>query len=84
MLGRYGGMIKQIFLPFYLGLGGPIGDGTQYMPWIHIQDLVNLFYFALRNPNIKGVVNGVAPEVKKNMNYILITLNNTIYLLIYS
>ena len=56
-------MIQQTFLPFFLGLGGPIGSGTQYMPWIHIRDLVNLFIHALKNENVKGVLNGVAPQV---------------------
>lgn len=63
VLGRTGGMIKQTFLPFYFGLGGPLGDGKQPMPWIHIKDLVNFFIFALKNDQIKGVFNGVAPEV---------------------
>lgn len=63
VLGRTGGMIKQTFLPFFFGVGGPLGSGTQYMPWIHIKDLVNLFIHALKNENVSGVLNGVAPEV---------------------
>lgn len=66
VLGRTGGMIKQTFLPFYFGVGGPLGSGTQPMPWIHIKDLVNLFISALKNENMKGVYNGVAPEVTEN------------------
>lgn len=56
-------MIKQIYLPFFLGLGGPIGTGNQYMPWIHIDDLVNMFMFTLKNKDVQGVLNGVAPQV---------------------
>lgn len=56
-------MIKQIYLPFFIGLGGPIGNGNQYMPWIHITDLVNMFLLSLKNENIQGVLNGVAPQV---------------------
>lgn len=63
VLGKTGGMIKQIYLPFFLGLGGPIGTGTQYMPWIHIDDLVNMFMFALKNRDVQGILNGVAPQV---------------------
>lgn len=63
VLGRNGGMIKQIYLPFFLGLGGPIGTGNQYMPWIHITDLVNMFTFALKNNKVHGILNGVAPQV---------------------
>jgi len=64
VLGKNGGLIKQIYLPFYLGLGGPIGTGKQYMPWIHIDDLVNMFLFALQVDKVKGILNGVAPQVK--------------------
>lgn len=69
VLGRSGGMIKQIYLPFFFGLGGPIGVGTQYMPWIHITDLVNLFIFALKNNNVHGILNGVAPQLVTNAEF---------------
>ena len=54
VLGRHGGMIQQIFMPFYLGVGGPIGSGKQYFPWIHIDDIVNLFIFAIENEEVSG------------------------------
>lgn len=63
ILGRSGGMIKQLFLPFFLGLGGPVGRGDQYMPWIHIHDMASLLLFAIANENVQGVLNGVAPQV---------------------
>lgn len=66
VLGRRGGMIQQLFLPFYLGLGGPVGSGKQFMPWIHIEDLVGLFIHAIENENVKGILNGVAPHVVTN------------------
>ncbi|KAJ8684581.1 hypothetical protein QAD02_020373, partial [Eretmocerus hayati] len=69
VLGRSGGMIKQIYLPFFLGLGGPIGDGTQDMPWIHISDLVNLFIHALKDEDISGVLNGVTPQLTTNAEF---------------
>ena len=56
-------MIKNLYIPFYLGVGGPIGQGTQFLPWIHIDDMTNLLLFALQNEKAKGVINGVAPEV---------------------
>ncbi|KAJ8978131.1 hypothetical protein NQ317_014186 [Molorchus minor] len=43
-------------------LGGPVGDGSQYMPWIHVEDLTNLIMFAIENPKVKGILNGVAPK----------------------
>ncbi|XP_011505764.1 PREDICTED: epimerase family protein SDR39U1 [Ceratosolen solmsi marchali] len=69
VLGRTGGMIKQIFLPFYFGLGGPLGSGKQYMPWIHIKDLVNLFIHVLKKESITGILNGVAPQIITNNEF---------------
>ena len=66
VLGRNGGMIQQIFLPFYIGTGGPVGSGKQYMPWIHLKDMANLFLFAIQNKDVSGIVNGVAPETITN------------------
>uniref|UniRef100_T1J546 DUF1731 domain-containing protein n=1 Tax=Strigamia maritima TaxID=126957 RepID=T1J546_STRMM len=66
VLGRQGGMIKQIFLPFYIGTGGPIGDGKQYFPWIHLQDTVGIFIHAIENKNVSGILNGVAPHLITN------------------
>ncbi|CAB3259875.1 unnamed protein product [Arctia plantaginis] len=69
VLGRWGGMIKNMILPFYLGVGGHIGTGKQYLPWIHIQDLTRLILFAIENDHIKGVLNGVAPQVITNEHF---------------
>lgn len=63
VLGRHGGMIKQMYIPFFFGLGGPIGNGKQYLPWIHVKDLCNMFIFAIENKSVSGVLNGVAPQV---------------------
>nr|CAG4645581.1 EOG090X07KR [Lynceus sp. MCZ IZ 141354] len=69
VLGRHGGMIKQIFAPFYLGTGGPIGGGDQYFPWIQIKDLVRLFTHAIENEKAEGILNGVAPEIITNRQF---------------
>jgi len=69
VLGRTGGMIKQMYLPFFFGLGGPIASGKQPLPWIHVKDLCNLFLFAIENRQISGVLNGVAPEVITNEEF---------------
>ncbi|CAF4908374.1 unnamed protein product [Pieris macdunnoughi] len=66
VLGRDGGMIKNMILPFFFGLGGPLGSGKQYLPWIHIEDLSRLITFAIENENVKGILNGVAPHVVTN------------------
>jgi len=69
VLGRHGGMIKDLFWPFYCGVGGPVGSGKQYFPWIHIRDLVGLMMFAIEHQNVKGVLNGVAPHVITNKEF---------------
>uniref|UniRef100_A0A0K8TKJ3 Putative nucleoside-diphosphate sugar epimerase n=1 Tax=Tabanus bromius TaxID=304241 RepID=A0A0K8TKJ3_TABBR len=69
VIGRGGGMIASIQLPFWLGLGGPIGSGNQPLPWIHILDLCRLIQFAMENPNVSGPLNGVAPEIVTNEQF---------------
>ncbi|CAG9561196.1 unnamed protein product [Danaus chrysippus] len=69
VLGREGGMIKNMILPFFLGLGGPIASGKQFLPWIHIEDLVRLIQFAIENECVTGVLNGVAPQVITNAEF---------------
>lgn len=61
MLGRGGGAIGHMLLPFRLGLGGPIGSGHQFFPWIHISDLAGILNHALEANHVQGVLNGVAP-----------------------
>ncbi|XP_075387616.1 epimerase family protein SDR39U1 isoform X3 [Tenrec ecaudatus] len=61
VLGRGGGAIGHMLLPFRLGLGGPIGSGHQFFPWIHISDLVGILAHALEERHVQGVLNGVAP-----------------------
>lgn len=69
MLGREGGMIKNMILPFYFGLGGPISSGKQFLPWIHIDDLTRLIHFAIENQEVKGILNGVAPQIITNADF---------------
>ncbi|XP_071525217.1 epimerase family protein SDR39U1-like isoform X1 [Panulirus ornatus] len=69
VLGRQGGMIQQLIVPFYMGFGGPVGSGEQPMPWIHIHDIVGLFIHAIENESVSGVVNGVAPQIITNKEF---------------
>lgn len=55
-----GGALGQLLLPARLGLGGPLGDGTQPFPWIAMDDLVHLLHWALDAP-VSGPLNAVAP-----------------------
>ena len=63
VLEKGGGALGKILPLFYLYSGGPVGSGTQWVSWIHREDLVDIMIMALKNPKkFKGVVNGVAPE----------------------
>lgn len=62
VLGPEGGALAKMLPPFRLGAGGPLGSGTQWMSWIHVEDLVDLFVWALETPSVNGVVNGTAPR----------------------
>ncbi len=57
-----GGVIGKLLTPFKLFAGGPIGTGRQWLSWIHREDLVNLIWFALTNPEVQGVLNATAPN----------------------
>ena len=52
-------------------IGSPLGSGKQYMPWIHLEDAVNLFYFAIMNNKIKGTFNAVSQEIITNQELTL-------------
>jgi uncharacterized protein (TIGR01777 family) len=62
VLSRNGGALKRLLPLFQLGLGSAVGSGKQYMPWIHIDDLVSVFYKALFNGNYSGIYNAVSSE----------------------
>lgn len=69
VLGRGGGALEKMRLPFKLGLGGPLGDGTQPFPWIHLEDEVGAILFALDTPSLSGAVNLVAPQAVSNARF---------------
>jgi hypothetical protein len=69
VLSAQGGVLKKMLLPFKLGLGGRLGSGKQYMPWIHIDDMVNLIDFLVMNEQYKGVFNGCAPTPVSNHSF---------------
>jgi uncharacterized protein (TIGR01777 family) len=62
VLAREGGAWPQLSRPFKFGLGGTLGGGQQYFPWIHIEDLVRVILFALDTADLRGPVNAVAPD----------------------
>lgn len=62
VLSNDGGALTKIIQPIKYGLGAALGNGNQWMPWIHITDLSRMFKLILENNTINGVYNGVAPE----------------------
>lgn len=57
-----GGAIEKMLLPFKMFVGGPLGNGKQYWSWIHIDDVVAMFAYALLNDMMQGIYNAVAPN----------------------
>jgi uncharacterized protein (TIGR01777 family) len=66
VLDRDGGALAKMLPPFRLGLGGPVAGGRQYMPWIHVDDVVGIYLAALDGPGWTGPVNATAPEPVTN------------------
>jgi uncharacterized protein (TIGR01777 family) len=62
VLGRDGGALAQMALPFRFGAGGPFGSGRQFMPWIHLVDLTAMYVAALEREDLRGPINAVAPD----------------------
>ena len=64
-----GGALKRMLLPFRLGLGGRIGDGQQWMSWIHRQDLLEIMMLLIQNDDCRGAYNAVAPTPVRNAEF---------------
>ena len=62
VLAKDGGALGKMLPIFRAGLGGPIGDGKQWMSWIHRTDLCSLITESIKNSSWSGVINGVAPK----------------------
>jgi len=58
-----------IALPFRLFAGGPLGDGKFWFPWIHIDDIVGMYQWALENREVRGPVNCTAPDVRRQREF---------------
>ncbi|HEY4959487.1 MAG TPA: TIGR01777 family oxidoreductase [Terriglobales bacterium] len=70
VLAKHGGALQAMLPAFRLGLGGPIGNGRQYMSWITLDDVVGAFLFALGNEQLHGPVNAVAPQPVRNSEFV--------------
>lgn len=67
VLGKDGGAFPKMYLPFRYFAGGRIASGNQGFSWIHIDDLIEVFWTILNNKNIKGVIHCTAPQMCDNM-----------------
>jgi hypothetical protein len=69
VLDKDGGALPPMLPPFRFGVGGPIGSGRQYWPWIHRDDWVALARVAIQSPNLAGPMNATAPEPVTNASF---------------
>ncbi|KPM47025.1 TIGR01777 family oxidoreductase [Jiulongibacter sediminis] len=66
VLDKNAGALPQLAMPVKLGVGSPLGDGEQWMSWIHVHDLAQMFYEAAMNKAMDGIFNAVAPNPEQN------------------
>ena len=63
------GALQQMLPVFKLGIGGSLGDGKQWFPWIHVDDTAGIFHHAIMNDTVQGVINAVAPNSVTNAEF---------------
>ena len=83
VLTKKGGALAKIAKPIKLGFGAAIGNGSQYLPWIHIDDLTNIYYKAIETETMIGAYNAVAPEQLTNQKFskkVALSLKKSIWL----
>lgn len=61
-----GGVLKIMTLPYKFFVGGRLGSGKQWFTWVHIEDIVNIYTFAVENEQIQGPINSCSPEPVRN------------------
>ncbi len=69
VIGKNGGIMKKMLLPFSLGLGGKIGSGNQYLSWIFLDDFIGAINHIINKENISGAINLTAPNVSTNQDF---------------
>ena len=70
VLSSKGGALKEFIKPLQWGVGAVLGNGKQFVSWIHIQDLVRIFISAIEQENMEGVYNAVAPAPVSNRDLV--------------
>ncbi|MEX6667238.1 TIGR01777 family oxidoreductase [Pseudomonas sp. W2-17] len=69
VLADEGGMLQRLLPPFKMGMGGPIGNGRQWMPWVHIEDQIALIDFLMNRDEARGPYNACAPSPARNRDF---------------
>lgn len=69
VLSALGGALPKLALPVRLGLGAAFGTGNQYISWIAMEDLINMYVHALENPSVEGIYNAVSPQPVTNLEF---------------
>lgn len=69
VLGKGGGALSKMLFPFKIGLGGRIGQGKQWMPWVHLNDLLGIILYCIDHDSLKGAINGTAPKPVTNQEF---------------
>lgn len=78
ILAKNGGALKKFLPPFYLFIGGPLGSGNQWFPWIHRDDVIAILLFLLQNDRLSGPVNVGSPN-PVTMKEFCTALGNAMY-----
>ena len=69
VLDAHGGALAKMLPPFRFGVGGPIGDGRQWMSWIDRDDVVRMIEWAISHDDVRGIYNAASPEPARNRDF---------------
>jgi len=69
VLTKQGGALSKMIIPIKMGIGSALGNGKQYIPWIHIDDLCNIYIKAIEDNQMNGAYNAVASDHKTNIEF---------------
>jgi len=69
VLSSHGGALAKMAIPVKMGVGSAMGNGKQYMPWIHIEDLCNIYIMAIEDVKMRGAYNAAAPDRRTNKEF---------------
>ncbi|MDH6254029.1 uncharacterized protein (TIGR01777 family) [Chryseobacterium sp. H1D6B] len=69
VLSEHEGALAKMAVPIKFYIGSPLGSGKQYMPWIHIKDIISVYEYVLKNVNMKGAYNASSPQHTTNENF---------------